>query len=352
MLNYIGSKFKGLKDILKYIKTASDAAVLRLFNSRKKHYEDLLTSMRSFESVVTAADDYEGIDVNEGQLPSEKSDGKVKGKKLETVRFKDGHALEVMDFHAPKSVLKVAQSVKEFAQADEAIEELDSMITRFSQMKTVAARKHVKEMKQFRSALSDEREKLLDAIEEATDKHAPGAMKKLAAELTKFINSQLPADSYSDAGWDMYISSHEALTAKKGKSSPIEFTYYMYIEDLSTDDFKTGELLIVLTGVVDEVKKPGKAPSQYMMTFYLTALPRFMSPGSFKPGVRLSGTSFKGIVADMKREATKLIGLQSVMPHVGRRKLNITQQQLALLILPAFWMSMFLVMKSLLKSPI
>ena len=326
MLNYLGSK---LKDILNHIKTASDAAVLRFFNSRKKHYADLLSSMRSFEDAALSAASFEdGIDVSGDIDVSSLRDGKVRGKKTETVRFKDGHALEVIDFHEPKSKLALSKSIKEFAQAEEAIEELDSMITRFAYMETKAAKKYVKEMETFRTALAKERENLLDTIEEMTDKHAPSPMKKLAAELTAFVNSQLPADSYSDAGWDMYISSHDAMTSKKSADAPVEFTYYMYIEDLSNEEFKTDELILVLTGVIDTVKTSGSKASQYVLSFYMTALPKFLSPGSFKPGKRLSGSTFKAIVADMKREGIKLIGLQSVMPHLGRRKINVTQQQL------------------------
>jgi len=325
MINYLGSK---LKNILKYIKTASDSAVLRLFNSRKKHYTDLLASMRSFEDAVLSASYEDGIDVGGGKLPSSLKDGKVRGKKTDAVRFKDGHALDIIDFHVPKSKLAIAKSIKEFAQAEEAIEELDSMITRFAYMETKATKKYVKEMAAFRKALAAEREKLLDTIEEMTDKHTPSQMTKLAAELTTFVNAQLPADSYSEAGWDMYISSHNAMVAKKSADAPVEFTYYMYIEDLSNEEFKTDTLILVLTGIVDTLKAKGSEASQYVMTFHLTALPKFLSPGSFKPGKRLSGSTFKAVVADMKREGIKLIGLQSVMPHLGRRKLRVTQQQL------------------------
>ena len=73
-------------------------------------------------------------------------------------------------------------------------------------------------------------------------------------------------------------------------------------------------------------KARGK-PSFYL-TFHMTALPQFMSPGSFKIGQQLSGQTLNSLVSSAKREATKLISLHSMLPSIGRRKINVTQQQL------------------------
>lgn len=320
--NYIKSRFKGLKDILSYIKSAGTAAVIRLFNSRKSRYDDLISRMDSFVNTVHASGATE-IDVS--SFEGKKPDGKINGKSLNTVRFRDGVALPVMDFQAPNRQ-ELAKDVQMFDEAEQYLEELKEMRVRLKKKKDPASKKFLKEMETYMANITQKRDALYDAIEELTDKHAPSTLTKLSGTLMEYINNTLPEDVYSEMGWDMYISSHEALVNKK--DAPVEFTYYLYLDDLHKDQFKTDQLLLVLTAEVHEVKGRGRAKSKFYMTFYMTALPKFMSPGNFNKGARLSGKSLGALESSMKREANKLISMHSMMPLVGRRKLTLSQQQL------------------------
>lgn len=319
MISSILSKLRSFKDVINYVKTASEAAVMRLFNARRTKYDDLLRRMDSFATVIHASGVTE-VDVSGGPV------GKGKAKLGEkTIRFKDGAALQVDTFKAPDRK-KLAEDVKLFEEADQTIEELDAMLVRLSKKNDVATRKIVKEMKQYRDNLVQRTEELHDAIEKLTHKHLPAEMKTMMAGLFKSVNEVLPHDVYDELTQDVYITSHNSLTSKKNRE-PIEFTYYLHIEGLNADQFKSDELILALTGIVHEVRE-GRGKSKFYMTFHLNALTKFTPPGAFKEGRQLAGANTAAVIRSMGREAAKLISLHSSMPHVGRRKLTATRQQI------------------------
>lgn len=324
LANYVKTKFKGLKDLVNHIRNASAAAVMRMFTQRKSRYDDVLSRMASFNNVVQASGVNE-IDVSDGIGKGKKADGRIDGKSLRTVRFQDGTSLPIMDFQVPNRQ-QLGKDVKMLDEADQYIEEIEEMKSRLGNKKDAATRKFLREMNAYLKKLTEQRDQLLDTIEELTDRHAPSTLTKLGAALQKHVNATLPAEAYSELGWEMYISSHHAVVGKK--NAPIEFTCYLHMDDLNKDMFKSDGLILVLTGEIHEVKGKGRAKSKFYMNLFLTAIPKFMVPGSFKPGTRLTGNSLSALESSMKREATKLISMHSVMPSVGRRKIGVTQQQL------------------------
>lgn len=320
--NYIQSKFRSLRDILSYIKESSVSTVMRLFNMRKKRYDDLISRMDSFVHTVHASGETT-IDVS--GFNDSKPKGKINGKSLNTVRFQDGVALPVMDFQVPNRQ-QLAKDIQMFDEAEQYIEELKEMQVRLSKKKDKATKTFLKEIETYLETITQKRDALYEAIEELTDRHAPSTLTQLGSTLMAYINETVPAEVYSEMGWDMYISSHESLTGKK--NAPVEFTYYLYLDELNKDQFKSDQLLLVLTASVNEVKGRGRAASKFYMTFHMTALPKFLSPGNFDPGTRLTGTTLSALESSLKREANKLISIHSMMPLVGRRKLNVSQQQI------------------------
>lgn len=322
------------KDLLKRIKEASVSAVIRMFNGRKSYYQQLLSQVNSLDGAITArslrvvAGSDEGIDVSNAIEKSKYEKIKESGvqDKPDVVKYREGTALRVKNYVQPSDVRTLAKNVAEVEQVSDALQELDEMITRIGSIKSsVPIKKHLKEMGAFRDALHDAREKLLDTLDDLADAHLPAEMDKLSKELQKFVNSTLPSDVYSGLSKDYAIRVRRVEKTQISKKSPIEFTFYLYIEGLVSEMFKTDELILVLTGVVTNKAKTG---ADYVMALFLTSLPKFMSPGSFDIGVRLSGGSVPALAKDMQREAGKIISIHGIMPHLGKRKLNITTDQL------------------------
>lgn len=320
MLSSIVSKFRSFKDVLKYIKHAPVGAIMRLFTSRKSRYDDLMRRMDGFVTVLHASDDGATVvDVSGDTMP------RRSGKGVKAVKFRDGSAIPIGTFKAPNRK-KLAKDVQMFEEADQYLDELEEMILRLSKKKDPASRKFVKEMRTYHSELTDKRDALHDAMEDISNKHLPAEMKSMTVALIKHLNATIPADSYDSMSRDVYVTSHNSLAGESDKE-PIEFTCYVYVEGLREGDFKTDELILALTGTVHESAE-GKGDSSFYLTFHLTALSRFMPPGSFKEGRPLAGATLGALTSSMEREATKLISMNSTMPHLGRRKLKVTAPQI------------------------
>lgn len=319
MLTNLLSKFRTFKDVLKYIKAAPAGAVMRLFTSRKSKYDNLMRRMDGFVTVLHASDANE-IDVSGGPSGARRT-----GKGTKAVKFRDVSAIPIDTFKAPNRK-KLAKDVQMFEEADQYLDELEEMIVRLAKKKDPASRKFVKEMKTYHSELTKKRDALHDAMEDISNKHLPAEMKTMTVALIKHLNATIPADSYDSMSRDVYVTSHNSLASESDKE-PVEFTCYVYVEGLREGEFKTDELILALTGTVHETAE-GRGKSSFYLTFHLTALSRFMAPGSFKEGRVLSGGTLGALTSSMEREATKLISMHSTMPHIGRRKLKVTAPQI------------------------
>lgn len=306
--------FRGFRDVIRYVKTASAQAIMRLFSARRSKYDDLLNRMSTFATVVQAS--AMEIDVSSG--PERRTQRAKPGQK--TIRTQQGVALLIDDFKAPNRQ-KLAKDVQMFEEADQYVEELDEMLVRLVKKKDTASRKFVKEMTTYRDRLIAQTEELHDSMDKIARNHLPKAMKSLMAELFKAVNNSLSADLYSELSQDVYVTSHGSLTSAKDKE-PVEFTYYLHIEGLQAEAFKTDELILALTGVVREQR------NAFSMTFHLTSLKRFTPPGSFDEGRQLTGANQRALATSLSREAEKLISLHAAMPMIGRHKINATTQQL------------------------
>ena len=340
MMNKLKQRFKGLADILNYIKSATDSAVARLFTARRANYDDLLKRMGDFERTITSSD---ASDIDMVQLITAsddgvvaikvgggdaipKADGKISGKHIETVRFGDGTALPVMDFNMPNRQ-ELSRDVAMLDEAEEYLEELRGMVHRLETSKMPGSRKMLAANKEYIKKLNTQAESLLSALEGLTDKHMPPLLTKLAGRMSKYLTKTLPADVYSDLGYDIHITSNGSIN-KKAKREPVEFSYYLYIDDLDKDLFQIDEYILVLTGVVNEVREKGSRKSKFNMTVYITAMNKFKRPGMFDVGTRLAGNNLSGMETNLYREINKLMSLHGMGPVFNKRKVGVTQQAL------------------------
>jgi len=307
-------KLRSFRDVLNFIRTAPAAAIMRLFTSRKSKYDELMRKVDGFVTILEASDNVTTLDVSGGPV---KKGGK-------TVSFKDRAAVPIDNFKVPNRS-KLAEDVQLFEGLEQSLEELEAMMLGIRNRKDPASRKFMKEMKEYHVNMTKQRDKLHDAMDDLSNKHLPPEMKKLIAALLRHVDATIPKDSYEGMSRDVYVTSHNSLGNDKD-NEPIEFTCYLYIEGLMEDAFRTKELILVLTGTVHE--DVSKAGSSFYLTFNLTALTRFANPGAFKEGKDLAGTNLSSLIKSMEKEATRLISMNSMMPHIGRRKLKATPQQI------------------------
>jgi hypothetical protein len=325
MLDYIKSRFKSLRDLLKWFKTATTASIMRFFNTRQKYYDDLIKRATSFENVITAGMDADGVTVIDVSGDSTKSKRKVDHNAKETIRTKDGTVLPVEGFHMPNRV-QLAKDNKLVDELEGAVNELEGMIVRLGNLKDRTSRSMVKSMKDYRKEMSAKLDGVLEALEGLSDKHMPSLLNSLAGSLYNHINETLPSDSYDDLGWEVYVTSHDSLT--NSKDAPVEFTYYVHIDGLDKEVFKNEQFILAITGEITETKGRGRAPSKYSMTVFINSLLKFARPGHFDKGDRVNGANLSNMKRNLQSQAHKLLSLHGLGPAFGKKRVGITQQAL------------------------
>jgi len=380
-----------IKRAKEWLRSATIPQLLRYLTGREVEYQSLIAKLADLNTLVSTSasedDDYK-VDVSGGgpefgtnESPKFKQHRDlISGK--ETIQTHHGRVVPLQDFKAPNrnSVAKYAQLIDE---AEAAIVELDIAFARLKSSKEAYIKDRIKSLNEIRDKLQENKEQAIDTMTELFHKHAPAQVIELTDNLVMGINGALDSDTYSGVErGDFTITSHETFAGIK--NAAIEFTAYIYLDGLDKDSFTTTEMVLALTFVVYEtaqtksvmkervltapekrklnavnkrlealkgVKTKAAATeraeltdqltaltspevkvsadrSLFTMAIFLTSLPKFAAPGHFNPGVQISGNSNSNISRNLFKEAMQLISVHSILPLIGRIKIDKTTQQL------------------------
>jgi hypothetical protein len=248
--------------------------------------------------------------------------------KLDVVKTLVGNtAIPLEEFVVPDRK-KLAQQVSELAQIEQSLVECDGFFAFAYGLNTVAGKSMKTESVKYRAVLEAKAEALTTILQELSFKHEPKIMKNIREAAYNYIIDKLPPGTYGQPSNDLYVSSHDALVGDSGAS--IQFTCFIYLPMLDMDVFKSGDLTIILTGVVSlsPIKK------NYSMELHVTSLntvnPRELQPGKFDPGEKMSGADTAALISSMKKEIDALLSLNRLKPELASMRLGpyVTQQAL------------------------
>lgn len=256
-----------IKEVLKravtWVKKATFPQLMRFLTQKKMDTDELLARAADFNRIMSTSAVYE-VDVSGGdtKVPT---GSKAKDKtNYAIIKHVDtgSDTIHLADFKAPErsKVSKYAQIVDELEATIEVFKAAELQLKSFND---VMAKKEMGSIRTYLKHLVATKDATLKTVEEITQKHMPPILTEITAELVRSLNKALPADSYGEMAYgDTMITSHETFAGKK--NAAVEFTYYLYIEDLDQEQFNIDKFILPVTGVVYETavyKQKSSSPS-------------------------------------------------------------------------------------------
>lgn len=348
-----------LKKTLDKLKEMSSYAIIRLFNSKRKRYDEALKRLDSLNSLLASnmvslsSDDYDiDLEDDEDDAPSVKTSTKSKkpggvkvvnvggdedfvnieptsktpvkirkGKRSSinapVVRHGDGHSVVLDSFTTPK-IKTLEANVQILNEVEQIIQEIDALSQALAQHKdkNPARKQTIEQMATYRDSLVEKAQQAHDSLAEIADKHLPPLVQAFAKSAVVYLDTTLPKETYSDLNFDVHVTpNNDGLT----------FTYYIGIEDLDHDQFQTEEMFIVLTTNINKLQSKEE---KYVATLHVTALNKFQRPGMFKVGKRITGTTIHGIENSLHEEMSRLLAMHGLSSVVGRTEIPVTTAKL------------------------